>query len=132
PIAEVARSIERLLLLHRVNTVLIPIGLFHTDHNLVHQACLDIRDEHGNLRWLAYEDALYRRKPGLVQKRLTKLQQRDIAATPVEIDCNTSTNAKAQAILAYASQRTELGLAADPGDTATAERYWILHEPETT
>lgn len=127
--AHVTRSVARLLLLHHVDTVAIPMGLFHADHLLVHQACLDVRDDLPELRWLAYEDALYRRHPGLLQQRLARLRQRGIAATPVEIDCGAGLSAKDAAIRAYASQYQALNLERhDGGDPATAERYWVLDE----
>lgn len=125
----VTRSVARLLLLHHVDTVAIPLGLFHADHTLVHQACLDVRDELPELRWLAYEDALYRRHPGLLQQRLARLRQRGVAATPIEIDCVAGLPAKTAAVRAYVSQFQALNLEQlGGGDPATAERYWILDE----
>ncbi|KXV03209.1 hypothetical protein CR51_18680 [Caballeronia megalochromosomata] len=64
-------------------TLLIPLGLFHCDHYLVHAACRSAWRAEPMPTCSAYEDALYRRMRGLVQVRLDELAQDGITPTPV-------------------------------------------------
>ena len=64
------------------NTLLMPLGLHHDDHVLVFEACCEILPRLSHLTWFAYEDAIHRRTPGVVQARLADLAQRGIVATP--------------------------------------------------
>ncbi|WP_459618577.1 PIG-L family deacetylase [Bordetella sp. 2513F-2] len=106
--------------------VLTPLGLFHQDHARVSDAVATI----GPLlecEWYAYEEALYRCKPGLVQRRLAELRRRGVRATPADLgQPETPPPIKARAVAAYASQLRALGLAPGEGDPARAERYWRL------
>jgi LmbE family N-acetylglucosaminyl deacetylase len=54
----------------RPTAVVFPLGLFHSDHTLVHEAALAIARDRPALAWYAYADAIYRRIPGLVERRL--------------------------------------------------------------
>lgn len=108
--------------------LLLPLGLFHRDHLRVSEAALTIwrlfeRPLGG--RWLAYEEALYRRKPGLVQSRLAALRAQHIVATPVPGPAYRGER-KTRAVAAYASQLEPLGLVPGQGDDAAPERYWEL------
>ncbi|GAA5236939.1 PIG-L deacetylase family protein [Verticiella sediminum] len=108
------------------DTVLIPMGLFHADHDLTHRAALCVwRRAGARQRWWAYEDVLYRRKPGLLQRRLAQLQSEGVRATPLPPQ-PARAPLKAQAVQAYASQLRGLGLAGHAGDTAAPEGYWHL------
>lgn len=105
-----------------------PMGLFHSDHRLVHEACL--------LAWrrrprpaLMYEDALYRGAPGLLQQRLADLLGAGLVLTPAKekplnaAQAAEAADAKARAVQCYASQLRAFG----PGgydDTARPERRW--------
>lgn len=106
------------------DTVLAPCGLFHSDHVRVHEACLALRPEFADRDWLLYEDALYRRKPGLLQQRLAALAARGLRTTPVAVPLGPP-SLKEGAVQSYASQLKAFG----PGgcdDLGTAERYWRL------
>jgi len=108
--------------------VLMPLGLFHRDHLRVSEAALTIwrlfeRPLGG--RWLAYEEALYRRKPGLVQSRLAALRTQHIVATPIPGPVYRGER-KTRAVAAYASQLEPLGLVPGQGDDAAPEIYWEL------
>ncbi|MEI2415167.1 PIG-L family deacetylase [Orrella sp. JC864] len=113
----------------RPDAVLVPLGLFHEDHWRASDALLRIGAE-GMLapgRWWAYEEALYRRKPGLVQQRLAALLARGVAVTPApHLSCPAHPSKRA-AVAAYASQLAALGLGpGQGGDTMLPERYWRL------
>jgi len=104
--------------------VYMPLGLFHDDHRRVCDAALRI-GALSSCEWLAYEEALYRRKPGLLQQRLAELLARGVVATP-EPGPPPSDGKKASAVAAYASQLRALGLQPGMGDPAQPERYWRL------
>jgi LmbE family N-acetylglucosaminyl deacetylase len=105
--------------------LLLPLGLFHSDHDLVHRAALSLRAQQPGLDWIAYEDALYRQMPGLVQRRLGLLAAAGIIATPAVPWRSGEAQAKALAVAAYASQLRAFG---DGGyhDVTRPERYWRL------
>ncbi|MBV7486116.1 PIG-L deacetylase family protein [Bordetella sp. BOR01] len=108
--------------------VLVPLGLFHRDHLRVSDASLTVwrlfRAAMANT-WLAYEEALYRRKPGLVQQRLATLQAERIQATPIQ-GPRYNGERKRRAVAAYASQLDALELTPGQGDDAAPESYWRL------
>jgi len=110
------------------NTVLLPAGLFHSDHVLLHDALLAVRaEERPGVNWLMYEEALYRRIPGLLQQRLAQLQRDGIAATPLAFPPPHEPALKQRAIACYASQLRALAEAANGcADVFAPERYWLL------
>ncbi|WP_144639441.1 PIG-L deacetylase family protein [Bordetella genomosp. 13] len=111
----------------RPRAVYLPLGLFHEDHLLVSDILLSLRPWlPPQPVWCAYEEALYRGKPGLAQKRLADLLARGIQATP-EPGPPPGDPRKGEAVRAYASQLRPLGLADGGGDPARPERYWRLH-----
>jgi len=115
----------------RPDVVLVPLGLFHQDHLRASEAALVVWKlfrEVLDSTWLAYEEALYRRKPGLVQQRLAELRARRIRITPLSGPPYRGSR-KTRAVAAYASQLRALGLVPGRGDDAAPERYWRL-EPE--
>ena len=123
---DVASALRGELARHALDLVAMPLGLFHSDHQLVHEACLDVASRTSRLRWLAYEDALYRRKPGLLQDRLTALRARRVRATPIAMSQRRDAGArKARAVQCYVSQARAFGRAG-LADTTAPERYWAL------
>ncbi|CAM4107232.1 PIG-L deacetylase family protein [Bordetella tumulicola] len=112
----------------RPTVVLMPLGLFHADHLRVSDAALTVwrlfRQAMHNT-WLAYEEALYRRKPGLVQQRLADLRAQHIQVTP-KAGPPYDGGRKTRAVAAYASQLEPLGLTPGHGDDAAPECYWSL------
>lgn len=116
----------------RPDVVLAPLGLFHQDHLRASDAALVVWRlfrEVLDSTWLAYEEALYRRKPGLVQQRLAQLRGQRIRVTPLSGPQYLG-NRKTRAVAAYASQLEALGLAPGQGDDAAPERYWRLEAEE--
>lgn len=113
-------------------TVLMPAGLFHSDHLLVHDAMLDVRRALGGIDWLVYEEALYRPIPGLLQRRLAALAEAGIRAAPVagEAPSSAKSVAKCEAVACYASQLQALArtVKAGYGDIFEPERYWRLDD----
>jgi len=115
------------------DVVLLPLGLFHRDHLRTSDAALTVwrlfRDVM-DTAWLAYEEALYRCKPGLVQKRLAELREQRVLATPLSGPAPVDPDRKTRAVAAYASQLQALGLVPGKGDDAAPERYWRLQLAE--
>lgn len=122
--------LDQVLQRSTADVVLMPAGLFHSDHILLHHALLTVRQRHLKKRWLLYEDALYRRIPGLLQGRLAELLQSGVQVTPM--DCTRDEaffSIKRRAIACYASQLRGLNAAANGhADAFLPERYWILEE----
>ena len=111
----------------------LPLGLFHSDHVITHQASLALLREALPLRWMCYEDTSYRCIPGLVQRRIARLSRGHRLSAPL-INSKGLTSAKRQAVYCYASQLRGLSSAGRPGhlDALTAERYWPLGVEEET
>jgi len=106
--------------------LLLPLGLYHRDHLLAHEATLQALAAWGRaIEVWAYEDVPYRRRPGLLQNRLCELRQAGLVATPVP-GCDTPPGAlKDRAVAAYVSQWRALGDEARE-DTRRPERFWSL------
>ena len=112
---------------------LIPLGLFHSDHVLVAQACLALIQRFPNIPVHAYEDVPYRRIPGVVQTRLAELTERGYLAI-ADDDFHTEPglrdgheHMKQAAVAAYRSQLRAFG-ADGPASLISPERYWRLHD----
>jgi LmbE family N-acetylglucosaminyl deacetylase len=120
--AELRRAVAR----HDPATVLLPLGLFHRDHETTHTAALAALSDAPARAWYAYEDALYRAIPGLVQHRLARLGQQGLTATPERAAAGGG--AKRRAIACYASQLRGLATPGRPGhaDALATERLWRL------
>ena len=106
-------------------TLLYPLGLFHSDHRLAHAASRSAASALPGLRPLLYEDALYRGMRGVLQQRLAELAQAGCSVTPARLPAGAGSARKAQAVQAFASQLRALG-PEGYADTAQAERYWRL------
>ncbi|HZZ95026.1 MAG TPA: PIG-L family deacetylase [Usitatibacter sp.] len=119
----IAAAIERA----RPRLVAIPAGLFHDDHKAAHEAALEALRAHGAVRWLFYEDALYRRIEGLLGARLERLAEAGFVARRLP-RAPFDAGRKRAAVERYASQLRGLASGGRPGhrDLALAERYWSL------
>lgn len=127
PLALLAAELNEVLAREGVDTVLIPAGLGHLDHILAHQAILAAREHHLDKTWLMYEDALYRRQPGLLQQRLGALMNAGIQATPLPGGTRSAMALKRRAIACYRSQVRALSKTPDGyADAFAPERYWRL------
>ena len=129
-VADVSADLRRALERHDPHAVLVPLGLFHRDHERTHDAGLALLEEHHTRTWYAYEDALYRAIPGLVQRRLRRLAERRVTATPEPTPERTrgASGRKRRALACYASQLRGLATPGRPGhaDALAAERLWRL------
>lgn len=112
----------------QAQTILFPIGLFHSDHILASDAALNLFPTMPDRRWVAYEDAFHRSKPGLLHSRLVQFYMRGVTLTPVAFSLPSNVHRKATAMSAYASQLTELGIKKGEAEAVTPERFWLLSE----
>jgi LmbE family N-acetylglucosaminyl deacetylase len=126
PRESIARALEHVLHAEKPGTVCIPLGLFHTDHELAHTAALAVLARHPGWRWLAYEEPMYRRVPGALSARLGVLHAAGIHAAPIAGPA--APDSKRRALACYASQLRALGRRgrAGHGDALAPERYWML------
>jgi LmbE family N-acetylglucosaminyl deacetylase len=106
----------------RPGTVLFPAGLFHSDHVRVHAAMLALCRADPQRCWIMYEDALYRRHAGWLQRRLAALLGAGLCATPVAAPAAAGARKRA-ALACYRSQLRVLG---KPADLVAPEGYWRL------
>jgi LmbE family N-acetylglucosaminyl deacetylase len=143
---ELAGALQRVLLTQTEGVVVAPLGLFHSDHALVHDACRLLmqaaRDRAAAwsalpepalapaavpppVQWLYYEDAIYRRMPGLLQQRLVQCLHSGLRATPVNLPVTQYLTQKSYALNAYQSQ-LQLFSEDKLCDLCAPERYWLL------
>jgi LmbE family N-acetylglucosaminyl deacetylase len=124
----IAQSLDSIIRQHAPQTLLMPFGLYHSDHELVHLACCDAWLEHPSLLCLAYEDVLYRRIGGHLQARLADLHARGITSTPSPGHWRESERhqeKKRAAVKEYASQLAAFG-PHGYDDVFCTERCWKL------
>jgi LmbE family N-acetylglucosaminyl deacetylase len=127
-VAEVGRVLREVLDLFNPHALFVPWGLFHSDHRLASDACLALRGVVSVKTWLFYEDALYRRLPGLLPERLSLLRAGGVRARPVALSTREGEARKRAAVGCYRSQLQAL---ATPGrlgyaDAFCPERYWLM------
>ena len=118
-------AIGRLIAQHRPDACVVPMGLFHEDHLLAHEASLAALQETG-IPALAYEEAHYRRIPGSVEARIASWRTAGIdASAPREL---APSPPKRRAVACYASQLRGLAIRAEHGrnDLDAPERYRLL------
>jgi LmbE family N-acetylglucosaminyl deacetylase len=127
-IEAIAVALEAAILDSGLETILLPLGLFHSDHHLTHAAALAVVRRRPERSWFAYEDALYRRVANLGTARLAALQGDGVDAVPVAVPPGDRRETKRQAMQRYASQLRALATPGKPGyeDALEPERYWRL------
>lgn len=126
---EVAAALHSLLMQCGPQAVFIPLGLFHADHRLCHEAALTLLDSCTGCTWFAYADSFYRCIPGLADERLTALRRAGRPLQPVTFAAVADAAArKRRAVGCYASQLRALATPGRPGDAdlAAPEGYWRI------
>lgn len=127
--AAVAAQLAGLLAALQPEAVLIPLGLFHSDHRLVHQAALTLVERYRECRWLAYEDALYRRIDGLAARAIDRLREGGFSPRPLGFaEPPDAAARKQEAVACYRSQLRALATPGRPGRAGLEDReaYWQL------
>jgi LmbE family N-acetylglucosaminyl deacetylase len=126
--ATLAAALEAVFKRVAPTTALVPLGLFHSDHALVHAAALDCARRERQARWLAYEEPTYRGLPEALAGRLDALRKAGVTVAPHPDGSESSADTKLQAIRCYASQLRALQTPGRPGWRAALEpeRYWRI------
>jgi LmbE family N-acetylglucosaminyl deacetylase len=127
-VTEVAAAVETGVLGANADAVAVPLGLFHVDHQLAHEAALVVACRHPELRWFAYEDAIYRRVSGLIDDRLDRLRNQGFRPAAADLRVHDGPDLKRRAVACYASQLRALSAPGFPGydDVFEPERFWRL------
>jgi LmbE family N-acetylglucosaminyl deacetylase len=114
-----------------VSKVLAPIGLFHSDHLLAHEASMRVADVLRGPAWFLYADAIYRAIPGLLKARLDTLRNAGVTIDSIATDFEP-TDQKRGAVHSYRSQLQALAMPGHPGfdDAFRPERYWHIRVPQ--
>jgi LmbE family N-acetylglucosaminyl deacetylase len=112
------------------SSLLMPLGLFHSDHVHVSDACLGLLERNQGLDNYIYEDLPYRSMEGVVQQRLHAFVQRGLIATPADpraepTGAQHTWQAKCEALRAYASQLRALD-STGAEHAFIVERFWRL------
>lgn len=131
-VSALATRLEPMLLDPRWDTVAVPMGLFHCDHECVSDACMAVLARawlHSPAQWVVFEDVPYRRRWGVMQSRLAAWFDQGWVLTPVALEpqraSSSALHAKQEALACYASQLHTLGLA-HGGDQDAPERFWSI------
>jgi LmbE family N-acetylglucosaminyl deacetylase len=122
----------------RPTLVLAPFGLANPDHDVVHRACVLVREgldggpAADGLSWWLYQDFGYHHIPGMLAWRTSSLFRRGIWPTPVCPEIDVTDERKLAAVECYPSQlyaldddwqiRTKLA-------THAPEQYWCIASP---
>lgn len=132
-----AAGLEPVLLELRPTLVLAPFGLANPDHDVVHRACMLVRERDAGAdatgrSWWLYQDFGYHYIPGMLAWRTSSLFRRGIWPTPVCPEIDRSDERKLAAVECYPSQlyaldddwqiRTKLA-------THAPEQYWRIDAP---
>ncbi len=129
PVAEVAAALDAAIAAEAPDAVAIPLGLWHSDHRLAHEAGAGLARRRPGLRWLAYADAIYRRFPDAgIAERFAALAAAGLAARPAAAPGTPAGEAKRAALACYHSQLRALAAPGYPGfaDALAPEAYWRL------
>jgi len=113
------------------SVVVAPLGMFHDDHILTGDAALDVLAGRPTLTWLAYADAIYRRVPELLAKRLASLRDAGFGLQAVDASGQPASQDKRRAVACYRSQVRALEHSWDGGvsDAFEPEQYWRIAAP---
>jgi LmbE family N-acetylglucosaminyl deacetylase len=126
---DLIQAIGPLLETLRPRTLVLPLGLFHSDHDLAHRATLALAKPVRGRAVFWYEDAIYRRLPGLVAERVRTLVR---SGFPVRrsapVRAGGASSRKRWAVRCYRSQLRALDGPGRPGiaDAFHEEALWRL------
>jgi LmbE family N-acetylglucosaminyl deacetylase len=128
PLDAVAAALEPVLFAEPASAVLLPLGLFHSDHKLVHEAGLRLLRRHASWHWIGYAEPNSRLVDNLLEERLQALEAGGFDPRPLGCSDGEYLARKRQAVLAYRSQIRAFEQPKYPGwsDMLAPERYWRL------
>lgn len=129
-VAEVADALEAQFRRFDSCLPVCPLGLWHSDHELVGAACRRLVSSRRLAGCIAYEDAIYRAMPGVLKAGLTRVRDDGLRACfvhPRAFGAASRSNAaaiKRRAIEAYESQARAFD--SFPPDVKRRERFWRI------
>ena len=129
-----ARSLHREIARMQPDTLMFPLGLFHSDHCAVHEAMLHVLPQL-TCTCHAYEDALYRRIDARLDERLSLLRQSGWKTTRQSFSPSARARSlKRRAMQCYRSQLAGLATPGRPGyaDIDLPEGYWQMQRTVVT
>jgi LmbE family N-acetylglucosaminyl deacetylase len=133
PRAELVRAVVDTLVEFRAATVLIPLGLWHSDHKMVHDVAMEAVRSRERLKVVLYADAIYRVFAGSeITDRLSVLSRDGFEIGDIPPPSSVSASfGKRKAIERYRSQLRALSSEGRPGweDALRPEQYWHLTQP---
>lgn len=105
PVDEMTAALEQAISLQRPDMLVVPLGLFHSDHLAVAEASIPLVHAGLARASYAYEDVPYRRTPGLVAAAVGRLAKRGITADPAPFHAPARAHdQKRRAVRCYRSQ----------------------------
>ena len=119
----IAEALVEVVRAHAGGPLLLPLGLFHSDHLQVHRAARLALARVPGVDAIVYEDVPYRGLPGMLQQRLAQLLDAGVRLTPARWPLPDAAPAKRRATEAYASQLRAFG-SGGLEDVALPERFW--------
>ena len=124
-LAETLRTLEPTL-------VCAPFGLANPDHDVVHRACMLVRDEYPDASWWCYEDFGYKHIPGMLAWRVSQLFRQSLWPTPVCPPIQPDDSRKQRAVACYPTQVRALESDWNVSEKLAApapEQYWRIEAP---
>lgn len=121
---EIADAIQEVILNTGASVVASPLGLVHEDHVMTASAGLEVARRMPGLRWLVYEDAIYRATSGKTEEALARVRDAGLVLEEAVRTFPPAGDFKRAAIDCYPSQLKALG---DRWrDALEPERYWTV------
>jgi LmbE family N-acetylglucosaminyl deacetylase len=123
--AELIEALARVVDRGAFGAVWLPLGLFHGDHARASDATLALMARCADPTFRAYEDAMYRRIPHLVERRLEALRVRGYTLVRDRVAVDRAAHArKRDAVACYRSQIRALATRDGHADALAGEAYW--------
>ena len=125
---EIRQALDAALACVDPEVVMLPLGLWHDDHRLTHDAAIPLVRAHRHLAWVAYEDAIYRRfHDGGLEERLAGLRAAGIRPAQLGPGLPAS-ELKRRSVTCYRSQLRALTGDGRRGadDALEPEGHWAL------
>lgn len=128
---DIVLQLRMYLALLEPDSIFFPLGLFHSDHCLVHEAALMLMDHGRHCRWLAYEDVPYRKMKNLRDARISALHTQGFELQPLRYSAPADAmQRKRKAVACYKSQLRAFSEGSASLDTVfDDEVYWHLIPP---
>lgn len=120
----VADALDEVIRNTGATVIVSPLGLVHDDHVLTAAASLEVARRRPGMRWLVYEDAIYRADAGTTEEALARHRNAGFVLEDAVRDFPPAGDKKRAAIDCYPTQLKAFG---DRWlDALEPERYWSV------